>query len=434
MSAQSEITPQSLAVLGATLVAAMVSGLLVANTAITVFIGQISSDYGWSHAEVGAAATLLFIGMGIGAPVFGPVVDQRGSRFVLLPLTFLSGLLLISFSVIGSSLPLFYAAHFLLGLATPGAVAYSKLISSWFFRRRGIALTALGGGAFIGSVVVPPLAHLLLERFGWQSAYLVFGAAELLIAFPILLLFFRERRAEPSGSGVISNEVHPDGAPVIAVVQAIRGKTYWLIVGAQIAGMFAYFGFGTHAIGIMTERGLDAATATFGVSVLAVGGLIAQFATGVLLDRFDTPKVIAPFAVLSVLSLALLYVSHGRAAVFATLLLFGIGCGGQTSMTSYFTTRYYGVRNFSTIYGSIMPVLLLLSAPAPIVIGAIFDGTASYGIALILIEVALLISVALFLRLESYPYPIRDRLDPTRTPTAMDPADPVPAGIEPVRA
>ena len=410
----SEFSRRSVAVIFAALVASTLAGLIVANTAITIFIGVIAGDYGWSHAEIGAAVTALFIGVGVGAPLFGPVVDRVGARRVVLPLAITSGLLLSSLSLIGPSLPLFYAVHFLLGMATPGAVAYSKLISTWFFRRRGIALTALGAGSLLGSVIVPPLARLLLERFGWRSAYLGFGMGELFIAFPVLLLFFRERPVSRTDEGTISNEVHPDGAPPIGILNAVRSKSYWLVLGTQITGMFVYFGFGTHAVGIMSERGIDAATATFGVSVVALGGVLAQMATGLLLDRFDTPRVIVPFAASSALGLGLLFSSRGTVPVIASVFLYGVGIGGQISMTSYFITRYFGVRNFSKIYGSLMPVLLLFSAPAPIVIGALFDASRSYISALAVLEACLLVSIVLFALLKAYPYPV----PPARRATA----------------
>ena len=406
-----EITPQSLAVAGSALIGAAFSGLIVASTAISVFIGAIAGDYHWSHAEIGGAVTFLYAGMAIGAPLFGFAVDRRGPRAILLPLTFLSGVILASFSVIGHSLPLFYAAHLLLGIAQPGAVAYSKLISSWFYRRRGIALTALGVGVFVSQIAVPPIARWLLETIGWHNAYRAFGAAELLVSFPILLAFFRERPVNtPDADQAESNEIQPDGAPSIGILQAIRGKTYWLLVGAQVAGMFAFMGVSTHAVGILAEHGIGPSLAVWGLSTFAVGGLVAQILTGLLLDRYDTPRVILPFAILSLASIALLHVGHGVALVLTAILLFGIGCGGQTSMTSYFTTRYFGVRNFSTIYGSLFPILLVLSAPAPIVVGAVFDRTGSYGWALVALEAALALTVLFFWLLEPYPYPVKERL------------------------
>jgi len=85
----------------------------------------------------------------------------------------------------------------------------------------------------------------------------------------------------------------------------------------------------------------------------------------------------------------------------------GLGLGGQTSVTSYFTSRYFGVRNFSRVYGSVMPVLLLFGAPAATIIGDIFDRTHSYNAALIVLEVAFGISLVFFAILGPYPYPVK---------------------------
>ncbi|MBP7336536.1 hypothetical protein [Niveispirillum sp.] len=63
-----------------------------------------------------------------------------------------------------------------------------------------------------------------------------------------------------------------------------------------------------------------------------------------MLDRFDTPRAMLPFALAAVASLIPLQLVHGELLTLAIFLLFGIGCGGLTSHTSYFTTRYFGVR------------------------------------------------------------------------------------------
>lgn len=408
MSAQSEVNPASMGVVLATFVAAITTGLVIANSAIAIFIAPIAADFGWSHAEISAAATALYLGMGSGCPFWGPVVDRYGGRAVVLPLAVLTGLLLGSISFVGKSLPLFYAVHFLLGVATPGAVAYNKLISTWFFRRRGIAMTVFGAGTFVASMIVPPIGHLLLEHVGWQAAYGFFAAGAIIVAFPALLIFFRER---PGGGGV---GMMSDGAPPISIARAIRSKAYWLIVTVQTAGYFVYLGLGTHMVGIMSERGLDAATATLGVSIFAAGGLVAQFATGILLDKFNTPMVILPLAALSVASLALLWISQGDWLVLGAVLLLGFGCSGQISMVSYFTSRYFGVRNFSAILGTIVPALFFLSAPAPLILGAIFDATRSYGPALMVLEASLTVSVIAVLLLHPYPYPVSPHAEPVQ--------------------
>jgi len=124
-----------------------------------------------------------------------------------------------------------------------------------------------------------------------------------------------------------------------------------------------------------------------------------------LLDKFNTPKVILPFAIFSLLCMSALFFVHGELLVLPLMFLFGVSCGGQTSMQSYFTSRYFGVRNFATIYGSMMPLMLVVTAPSAVVFGACFDFSRSYNAAILLAVVALFSAIVFFAMLEPYPYP-----------------------------
>ena len=405
----SEFTPRSLTVAGSAMAATMFSSMVFAMIAVAIFMDQISSDYHWGHGQIGAAVTILSVGTAISSRIFGPLVDMFGPRAVTLPLTFISGLTLASFSLLWSSLPAFYAAHFLLGLGSPGAVAHSKLIATWFFRRRGIALTVMALGAAFAQMILPPLTRAVMNAIGWHQTYLVFGLAGLLICFPILLAFYRERRSGGEDAGDKnrnSGEVAPDGAPRIGIRDAMAGRTYWLIIGMQIAGIFAYTGLGTHALGILGEHGVSPDYRVWGLSLLAFGALAAQIGIGFLLDLFDTPRVVIPFALAALGGLILMAAGRGNETVLAGILLFGLGTGGETGMTSYFISRYFGVRNFSTIYGSLF-LLLLIGSSGSVIVGLIFDRTGSYGPALVVVAGALLLAILLLSRLGPYPYPVK---------------------------
>jgi MFS family permease len=401
-----EITPKSLAVAGSALIGTCFSGVTFASVCISVFLIQIASDYDWSRASIGGAVAVLRVGMALGAPMFGRVIDKHGARAVLLPMTLSSGILLITISFMGSSLILFYLAHFLLGLCQPGAVAYSKLLSTWFFRHRGIALTTLGFGTFAAKFAVPPIASEFGDLFGWHGAYRALALIELLVALPILFAFFRERKVTDSVTAVVQiREVRPDGAPKIGMRQAASSSTFWLLVGAEAAIFFAFMAISTHAVGILSERGISNAVAVWGLSIFAAGGLFAQVASGLLLDRFDTPRVPVPFSILALASIIMLYFAQNEALALASLFMFGLGSGALTTTTSYFTGRYFGVRNFSTIYGILFPTFLLLSAPAPVILGAIYDQTGSYDLGLMVIGGVILIGLYCLWRLKPYPYP-----------------------------
>jgi len=167
-AATNELTPRSVGVILSSMVGTLFSAQVMAMTVLAVFMARIAADYGWSRAAIGGAITALSAGVAVSCPCFGPVVDRLGPRRVLLPLVLVQGLLVASLTLVGRHLALFYAAYFLLGLSAPGAVAYSKLISAWFFRRRAIALTGLAVGVYASRVVGAPVAKRLMDTLGWQ--------------------------------------------------------------------------------------------------------------------------------------------------------------------------------------------------------------------------------------------------------------------------
>lgn len=405
-AATNELTPRSVGVILSSMIGTMFSAQIMAMTVLAVFMARIAADYGWSRAAIGGAITALSAGVAVSCPCFGPVVDRLGPRRVLLPLVLVQGLLVASLSLVGRNLPLFYAAYFLLGLSAPGAVAYSKLISAWFFRRRAIALTGLAVGVYASRMVGAPVAKRLMDTLGWQRVYWILAGAVLFISLPTLWAFFIERKPSQAQA---TNELIPDGAPRIGPSEAIRGRAYWLLLGAQLGGTFASVGMYSHGAGIMIEHGVNVSFAAWGLSLMALGALAAQIMTGVLLDRFDTPRVILPFAVVSLASVLALRAAHWQPLTLALLLVFGVACGGQTSMTSYFTTRYFGVRNFSAIYGTFFPVLWLSTSPAAVVVGAFYDRTRSYDGAMLLLVAALASAAIFFALLETYPYPLKSQ-------------------------
>jgi MFS family permease len=403
----SELTPRSLAVVGTVLVAAGLSGATVAPSALAVFMAPISAETGWGRGHISIAASICYVSVSVSAFVLGPYIDRFGARAVQIPLTLLSAAAMFSFAILGRSILMFYAAFVAVGLCAPGAIPYSKMLSVWFDRRRGFMLGMLGVGLMISNVVTPQIAEVLFHAVGWRVAFAAFGAALLLICLPLVLLFFRERpqvaeHARTQSAAAPSMVFVPE----ITTMQALRTRSFWMMAGAQVFASAVFMAMLTHSVGILVERGLPREQAVTGLSVLAAGSLVAQIMTGYLLDRIDRPQVIVPFAITAVVGAFLIHFGQGTWVIMVGMGLLGVGCGSETSMMSYFVTRFFGVRNFSRIYGVLLPVLVLTSAPAPILLGTIFDATGSYRLAMPLIEGALVATALLFFLLEPYRFPV----------------------------
>ena len=69
-------------------------------------------------------------------------------------------------------------------------------------------------------------------------------------------------------------------------------------------------------------------------------------------------------------------------------VLVGLGQGAEFDILPYAISRYFGLRAFGAIYGSIFAAVTLGGAIGPLVMGVSFDATGSYSMALILFTVA----------------------------------------------
>jgi MFS family permease len=224
MNSQTELTWKSgraaaAAYLGTTLHAGVIAG-----AALSVMMASILKELGWSRAAIGAAITFNYWGSAISAAIAGPFVDRIGPRRIIIPLSLLSGLLTIALGFVGRSLPLFYLIFFLLGAAVPGAIGYSKLLSGWFLRRRGTALSGLGVGIFLATTLAPPASAYLLKLEGWRGAFIILGIAIAVLLFPALIAFAHEKIRSVQ-SDAFAAESDPDGAPIITAFSAAETES-----------------------------------------------------------------------------------------------------------------------------------------------------------------------------------------------------------------
>src|SRR6202000_3161529 len=148
----------------------------------SAFLEQLERDFGASRGSVSLVFSLagfLYFGLGI---ISGPLADRFGARRIVV-----TGMVLLGVGLALASLArsLFegYAAYNL-GVGLGVGCAYVPAIGAvqrWFVRRRGFASGLAVSGIGVGTLVMPPLASLLIGRFGWRAAYLALGVLALVI-------------------------------------------------------------------------------------------------------------------------------------------------------------------------------------------------------------------------------------------------------------
>ncbi|MFC7539842.1 MFS transporter [Siccirubricoccus deserti] len=159
----------------------------------TVFLLAFVEEFGWSRAESSLAYSVGQLVGGFSSPLVGGMVDRFGARRMIL----LGGALL-TLGLVGSAqadalwqIVLLYGVVMTFGANCVGLLVFVPLISGLFPTRRGMAIAVLQSANGFGRAVSAPVSQMLISGVGWRAAYLLEGAATLLLLLPLAALFGR---------------------------------------------------------------------------------------------------------------------------------------------------------------------------------------------------------------------------------------------------
>src|SRR6516225_4382004 len=240
---------------------ATICGLVVGAGPINVFtfgvfLKPITEDLGLSRGAFSAALTFHAAIAAIVLPIIGWLVDRWGARRIMLPGLFLYALATASYALIQvSPLLLTFLIFAFTGLVggVQSPIPYAAVIAQWFDRRRGLALGIGTAGVGLGVALMPQVAALLIDTFGWRLAYVGLAVAVLVVAFPPVALFLREppgfaarvqRLREPADSGA--------AVPGVAAGEALRSWLFWSLAIAFFLDVIAINGTLTHIVPLLS--------------------------------------------------------------------------------------------------------------------------------------------------------------------------------------
>ncbi len=341
-----------------------------------VFLKPVSGEFGWSRAQVSLAFTLAALMVAAASPFIGRIADRIGPRRVMLPCVFVYAAAFSSLALV-HSLVQYYALYLVLGLVGNGTahLCYARVVSSWFDRRRGAALATVMAGAAAGAIAMPPLATGLIARYGWRPAYLILGLS--VVAFGLIPAALFVEDAPPHRPATEFSETHPRRHTVTAAAAA-RTSVFWLLLSGFFLFSIGVNGSIAHLAPMLTDRGIGAGVAALAVSILGIFTLSGRLVTGALLDRFPGPPITAVFFSIAAVGVAVSGAAFTREVAFLGAALIGLGMGAEADVLPYLISRYFGLRNFTEIYGYAFTSYAVAGAAGPLLMGWSFDHWHSY--------------------------------------------------------
>jgi MFS family permease len=150
----------------------------------SIFLKPLSAAFGWRREQISFALGIAAVTVAICAPIVGGLLDRYGARRTLLPCFAIFGLAFASLALLTNNLWQFYFVFVVLGLVGNGTtqLGYSRIVSTWFTLRRGMALAWISVGAGVGAMILPLIAASVTTKYGWRTAYATLGCLVLVVS------------------------------------------------------------------------------------------------------------------------------------------------------------------------------------------------------------------------------------------------------------
>jgi MFS family permease len=357
------------------------------------FIKPLNAEFGWSRQTISTAFACASFTLGICSPGLGFLLDRYGPRRVILPCVAILGSAFASLSLLQHSLIQFFCTFILIGAIgnATAQMGYTRAVSTWFESRRGAALAILMLGSSLGMIGVPVLTQRLLVHVGWRLTYAVLGSLPLLIAFPVVLMFVRERTHDRK---------HAVTAPQTG---ALQSRVYWILLAALFLGAISTTGTITQLSALLTDHGIGARGAGYAVAAAGGASFAGRLVTGWLLDRYFAPRLGMILFFMTALGLYLLSTAQTLPAGLVASILIGFSMGGESDITPYVLARYFGLHKLGLLYGWTWTAYATAAALGSVLLGRAFDHSGTYSGLLVIFSLATFAAGALMLAMPSYP-------------------------------
>ncbi len=277
-----------------------------------VFVIPLQLEFGWSRSDIFLSITFVTIAQAIFTPLLGSLIDNYGSKKIMMPSIFAFGLLLGGIPLFVGDLADFYLFYAIIGVICGGAAAvpYLRLAGAWFKKRRGLAFGLVMSGGGLGFAYTPPLVQYMVDNYGWRSGYYALAAIIIFLILPLIQLFIHDNPKDlnllPDGDTVDVDEsvVVADEEEKIKLGELLRTPLFYQLFAT--AAYFLSYGLFSNFVPMLLDRGMDTTSAALAASTVGITIIVSRIVIGFLLDKFFAPRVGMVCFILSAIGTALL--------------------------------------------------------------------------------------------------------------------------------
>ncbi len=362
-----------------------------ARLTIGVMMKPVIAEFGWSRSAVSLAVFLNMVVFAVSVVIVGKLYDRYGPKWVIIVSTLLFSAGYLLMAAMTSYWQFLFLYGFLTAAGTGGTTLslFAALLSKWFEKRRGFAISlGLSGGCLGQFAIVPFFTHMVLV-YGWRLSNFYIGMVSLMVNLGLVLFVIKgdpeDLDVKPYGhapvdpGGSVGHRVsEPSRGRDLRLGEAMKTPSLWLFAFAMFVCGSGDFLVTTHLIPLVTDHGISATTggnmlAWFGL--LSLGGiLIAGPASDLIGNRIPIAFTFA----LRVLLFLLILKYQGMIPFYFFSLGFGFSFLVTAPLSATLAGRLYGFSHVGAISGFVHTIHHVGGGLWAYLGGVIFDQTGSY--------------------------------------------------------
>jgi len=355
---------QGWTVVGGAFLGAALGATVLVPYSFGYLIAPLAAENGWVRGQFASAVSLYMLTLLVLLPFAGRIIDLVGARKAAAGSMVAMGLVFAAMPLFANTLGGLHAAYALLAVAAVGAspISYARAVTSWFDKRRGLALGVALCGVGLGTALLPSYVQSLIDLGGWRGGYLGVAGLLIVVGAPVVWFTVREQAQVVAKGGAASRS---------GFRQVLSQGRFWRMLAS-----FFLLGLGISGVtpmlpAILEGRGAEVDVAVRLQAVLGLSSIVGRLAGGWLMDKIFAPWVTVVAASSAAVGLVLLLNADewGLVAAMAGIGL-GLATGMESDVIAYLSSRYFPVNLLSSVLGIMVAAYLAGAAFGPIAMTA----------------------------------------------------------------
>jgi MFS family permease len=338
---------------------------------ISVFAGQIQTEFGLSHAGWGGlymvgttASALLMVAAGGLSDILR--VRQLGA-LVLCGLAAACVLMALNHNYWVLPLSIFALRFFGQGMSTHLAIV---AMARWFVATRGRALSISALGVALGQALLPLIFVALMTILDWRTLWLI-SAAVCLMGAPVLVRLLSQERTPQSSSEDVSSTGMDNRH--WTRWEALRSPVFWLMVPSILGPAAFTTAFFFHQLHFATTKGWTLLELVAYFPFFTVMSVVSMLVAGWALDRWGAIRLMPLYQLPLVAAFIIFATVSSGVGMAAGFLCMAASVGAHSVLPSSFWAEVFGTRSIGAIKSLVMAVMVFGTAVGPGLTGLLID-------------------------------------------------------------